>query len=285
MKYILVIILLAITQFTWASNNVVETERYLISYSPQMPTFSDEVFIKITNKDPCVISRRNATEVVTGVDGDLSSAFSRINFYVYDSDFEDSRDNDGNCLLSDLTEETFSLGSGFAVENWSSISVFTQGYFPDENQEAEAIFNVSFPYNSQLNTEVPAMGSIQSGVGLIRGWACDARNVEIAFDDGERIPVAYGTSRKDTVGKCGDDNNGYGMVFAWGLLGKGTHQMKTFIDDNEVSDVSFEVAGLDDAFITGLSGTYELDDFPAPGESVTVEWSESDQNFIIIDKQ
>ena len=58
--------------------------------------------------------------------------------------------------------------------------------------------------------------------------------------------------------------------------------MRTFIDGREVAVVSFEVTGLDEEFIKGLSGTYRLDDFPHPGDSVDVEWSESAQNFIIV---
>ncbi len=132
--------------------------------------------------------------------------------------------------------------------------------------------------------EVPGEESIQSGVGIIRGWACDATKVEISIDSGERIPIAYGTSRKDTVGICGDSNNGYGMVFAWGLLGEGMHRLQVFLDGHSlIADVEFAVTGIGDPFAKGLAGTYELTDFPAIGESVTVQWSEPDQNFIITD--
>jgi len=71
----------------------------------------------------------------------------------------------------------------------------------------------------------------------------------------------------------------------WGSLGNGSHSMKTFINSNEVSEVTFEVSGLDEPFITGLSAMYDLDDFPAPGQTVTVRWSEPDQNFIIIEQK
>ena len=137
--------------------------------------------------------------------------------------------------------------------------------------------------NQTIAPEVPAEGSIQSGVGMVRGWACDAKTIEVSFDGGELIPVAYGTSREDTRSICGDANNGYGMVIAWGLLGEGLHQMKTFKDGIEILDVEFTVSGLDEPFVKDLSGIYQLHDFPAPGESVTIEWSEPHQNFIIID--
>ena len=50
--------------------------------------------------------------------------------------------------------------------------------------------------------ESPSEGSIQSGVGLIRGWACDADDVAISIDDGAPIHIGYGTSREDTRGSA-----------------------------------------------------------------------------------
>jgi hypothetical protein len=130
--------------------------------------------------------------------------------------------------------------------------------------------------------ESPAQHSVQSGVGLIRGWACNAREVSIAIDRGVRIPVAYGTSRADTRGVCGDDDNGYGMVIAWGLLGTGVHRLQTFVDGVAIANVEFAVLAIGNGFVTGLEGSYTLDGFPAAGQSVDVRWSEPDQNFRII---
>ncbi|MBP6381320.1 MAG: hypothetical protein KA321_01440 [Pseudomonadales bacterium] len=129
--------------------------------------------------------------------------------------------------------------------------------------------------------EAPAQGSVQSGVGLIRGWACDAGDVSIAIDDGERIPIAGGGSRADTAGVCGDADNGYGMVMAWGLLGNGSHRMQTFVDEAQVANVEFEVLAIGDGFVEGLQGEYELAGFPAAGDRVRVTWSEADQNFLV----
>ncbi len=130
--------------------------------------------------------------------------------------------------------------------------------------------------------ETPAQGSIQSGIGIIRGWFCEAESIAVQFNDEPLRNVAYGTTRTDTYEICGDTDNGYGAVFAWGLLGHGMHRMKTFVNGEEVSDVLFEVAGLPEPFIHGLEGEYELQDFPAPGQSVVVRWSEAEQKFVIV---
>ncbi len=130
--------------------------------------------------------------------------------------------------------------------------------------------------------DTPAGGASVSVVGRIRGWACDARSVSVQFDNLPPIEMAYGATRLDTLPVCGDANNGYGAVIAWGSLGEGSHTMKTFIDGGIVSTVEFEVTGLGEPFVEGLSAEYDLEGFPAPGESVRVRWSEADQNFIIV---
>ncbi len=170
-----------------------------------------------------------------------------------------------------------------------SVSVFMEepgdGFVPFGEEHLLWDFHVDVSSASYLSyAETPAEGSIQSGVGLIRGWACDAKSVEVQFDDLPRTPIPYGSARTDTNAICGDDDNGYGAVFAWGSLGHGTHTMKTFIDGRRIREVTFEVRGLEEPFVTGLSGGYELPDFPATGQTVRIEWSEADQNFTIVDR-
>lgn len=148
--------------------------------------------------------------------------------------------------------------------------------------ESEVIV-YSNPPAPSIQHESPIQGQILSGVGVIRGWACDASLVQVQFDELPLLAIAYGTSRADTSSVCGDDNNGYGAVFAWGLLGNGAHSATTFVDGVVVSAVEFEVSGLDQPFIRGLDGSYQLPDFPVAGKAVTVRWSEADQNFIIVE--
>lgn len=154
--------------------------------------------------------------------------------------------------------------------------------FADENFAGSFAFSVdtSLPV---YYAETPIAGKTYSGVGVIRGWACNASTVEVQFNDAPRLTVAYGSSRPDTRDLCGDATNGYGMVFAWGNLGNGAHIARTFIDGVEVSQVGFTVSGLDEPFINGLSAEYVLENFPLFGESVVVRWSQPDQNFIIVE--
>jgi len=154
--------------------------------------------------------------------------------------------------------------------------------FDGANRILATGFVVTRPVDEAL-AEVPAQGSTQSGVGVIRGWACDARSVEIQIDELPPMQVAYGSSRADTLGICGDEGNGYGMVLAWSTLGDGVHRLRTRVDGKLIGDVEFDVVALDEPFLTGLDRSLVVDNFPAPGESVEVRWSEPDQNFIIVD--
>ncbi|HPF57309.1 MAG TPA: PhoPQ-activated protein PqaA family protein [Candidatus Competibacteraceae bacterium] len=129
--------------------------------------------------------------------------------------------------------------------------------------------------------ESPQQGSFESGIGLIRGWICEANNVTVQINDGELQQVAYGTTRKDTIGVCGDDNNGFGYTFNWNALGTGTHRLRAFVDGMEFASVSFNVTTLGVEFLQGVSGQYSLPDFPHDGQSVVVQWAEPHQNFVI----
>lgn len=178
------------------------------------------------------------------------------------------------------------IGSLPSSGTWDLTLYVNDGTFPNQFDPSTEVLTTQITVNEknkERHHEVPSQDSVQSGVGLIRGWACDADRVEISIDGGDLVPLAYGTTRGDTESICNDTNNGYGMVMAWGLLGEGTHRMQTFVDGEQISDVQFEVAGIGEEFAKGLNGTYELQDFPAPGESVTIEWSEAAQNFIIVD--
>ena len=133
----------------------------------------------------------------------------------------------------------------------------------------------------RAHLESPQQSSFESGIGLIRGWVCQANTVEVQINDGARQRVAYGTTRKDTVEVCGDDNNGFGYTFNWNALGNGTHRLKAFADGTEFANVTFNVTTLGVEYLEGASGEYTLPNFPQPGRNVTVRWAQPHQNFVI----
>jgi len=281
-KILLASALMSVSIFSWSVG--IENGDYSLTPYPTSPTTSDEVFLNMNLVEGCNYAfPANEQDIKRVISINNFRKEVRVSLEALPNPFTP-------CPVRPQRNIIFSIGT------LSNIGDYKVYFYISYEQDSSlpilpfeiftGVFTLSVKESSLLVTpEVPQAGSIQSGVGLIRGWACDAKKVEIQFDDKPRIAISYGTSRGDTIGRCGDENNGYGMVVNWTALGKGSHQMKTFIDDNQVADVTFEVAGLDEDFIAGLSGTYQLEDFPAPGKSVTVEWSEADQNFIIIDEQ
>ena len=135
--------------------------------------------------------------------------------------------------------------------------------------------------------ENPFSGSFQSGIGLFSGWVCDASQVEIEINGDPTLTfmAGYGTDRIDTTGACGDSNNGFGLLFNWNLLGDGTHTVRALADGVEFDSATFTVTTLGREFVRGAVGECTVENFLTLGETVTLEWQESMQNFVITDYQ
>ena len=131
--------------------------------------------------------------------------------------------------------------------------------------------------------ENPGPNSYQSGIGVLSGWACEGTEVVIELN-GEPQPAAYGTERLDTAGDaCGDTANGFGLLFNWNLLGEGEHEVVAFVDGEELGRATVRVTTLGEEFVRDVEGECTVEDFPMLGETVTLEWQQNSQNFVITD--
>ncbi len=99
--------------------------------------------------------------------------------------------------------------------------------------------------------------------------------------NGTEQEAAYGTERGDTAQQCGDTDNGFGLLFNWNLLGDGQHTVTAFADGIRLGQATVTVTTLGEEFLRGAFGTWTIDNFPDSGQSVTIEWSEELQNFVI----
>ena len=137
----------------------------------------------------------------------------------------------------------------------------------------------------QARLGIPPPGSFQSGIGVLSGWVCEADTVDLVFEPATGEPftqeAGYGTERGDTAGVCGDTDNGFGLLFNWNLLGDGRHTVRAYADDEEFAHSTFTVTTLGEDFAEGLARTHEIEDFPAEGQTTTVEWQQGQQNFVI----
>ena len=128
--------------------------------------------------------------------------------------------------------------------------------------------------------ELPAQNSFQSGIGVISGWVCTATNVVIEINGTSNSPT-YGGERTDTQDSCDDTDNGFAMAFNWSLLGDGQHTVVAKADGVEIGRATVTVTTLGEEFVRGAEGEALVQDFPLPGQSVTVEWQQAHQNFTI----
>jgi len=179
------------------------------------------------------------------------------------------------------------LGGAFLLPNFPQSGTTTRVQWQESTQNF-VVTNASGSSPSGgssapgTSLENPAPGSFQSGIGLISGWVCNAKRIDIDVDGRATLQAAYGTVRGDTQSTCGDTNNGYGLLINWNLLGDGTHRVRILADGVEVSNATFTVATLGlGEFPRGLSGGYSLPNFPQTGRSTLIRWQESTQNFAI----
>ena len=138
-------------------------------------------------------------------------------------------------------------------------------------------------FGQQGSLENPAAASTQSGIGMFSGWHCDADTIEIELENGALLTAAYGTDRADTGGVCGDTNNGFGLLFNFSLFGTGEQTVVALADGVEFDRRTFNALQLSTGeFLSGATGSTTLQDFPSPGHSVTLQWSQAQQNFNIV---
>ena len=130
--------------------------------------------------------------------------------------------------------------------------------------------------------ENPGPNSFQSGIGVLSGWACEGTEVVIELN-GAPQPAAYGTERLDTEEACGDTANGFGLLFNWNLLGEGEHEVVAFVDGEELGRATVRVTTLGAEFVRDVEGECTVEDFPMLGETVTLEWQQNSQNFVVTD--
>ena len=128
--------------------------------------------------------------------------------------------------------------------------------------------------------ENPMPNSFQSGIGGISGWVCAADTVEIEIN-GTAHMAGYGTDRADTEERCGDRDNGFGLLFNWNLLGDGAHTVVARADGVELGRATVQVTTLGMEFVEDAAGMCMVEDFPTMGESVTLTWQEPSQSFVI----
>lgn len=139
----------------------------------------------------------------------------------------------------------------------------------------------SLAWGQAFTIENPQPGGTYSGIGALTGWRCTGGTITFVFDTGLTVQAGYGTSRNDTIGACGDANNGFAALMNFNLLGDGQHTVSVRNNGTQFAFVTFNVKTLGAEFLTGRSGSAQIQNFPNAGQTTTVQWQQSSQNFVI----
>lgn len=139
----------------------------------------------------------------------------------------------------------------------------------------------------------PGPGEVVGGFGTIRGWACYPRQagaipgtigkVSYQVDTRAIKPVLYGSPRGDTAERCGGNvENGFAAPINWNRFSLGEHTFTLYVDGEEAISHDVVVSGTGETYLRELEAEYELSNFPRGGDTTTVQWSQSAQDFTII---
>lgn len=130
--------------------------------------------------------------------------------------------------------------------------------------------------------ENPASSSTVSGIGVISGWSCQGARIELEIDGGSRTQVPSGIDRADTAGACGGKrDNGFGQLTNWSVFPPGQHTLRALADGVEFARTTFTIVSLGAEFVRGKSAGATVYDFPAVGQSTTLQWQEPMQSFVV----
>lgn len=130
--------------------------------------------------------------------------------------------------------------------------------------------------------ENPVAGSIESGIGVISGWHCTASDITASIDGRPLGKAGSGTSRNDTASVCGRADTGYSLLYNYNILAPGSHTISLYADGQLLETRQFNTVQSGGAeFVTGMSKTTTISDFPASGKTATLQWSQAKQSFVV----
>lgn len=149
----------------------------------------------------------------------------------------------------------------------------------DDRAGVRAIYPATGPPNSVRGAiENPAPNSAVSGISTFSGWVCAASQIVLQIDGIINVLVPYGSLRVDTESVCGRAYTGFGLLVNWNNLSPGSHTVVALADGIEFGRATVTVAKFGTDFLRGANGTYTI---PFNGRTVTLQWQESLQNFVI----
>lgn len=128
----------------------------------------------------------------------------------------------------------------------------------------------------------PPDGSTVSGVGVISGYHCSSKDIEVFIDGVSLGKAGAGTQLLGTQGVCGRTDTGYSLLYNFNNLSNGPHTFSVYADGVLFAShaaTTFKSGGT--PWLSGKSASYTMANFPEAGQTATVQWVQSYQNFLI----
>ena len=134
--------------------------------------------------------------------------------------------------------------------------------------------------------ETPGNGDSLSGIGVVRGWKCEANGpLTVRFDGGSPIPLAYGNERADvqSTGACPGSAVGFVSVWNYGVLTTGEHTAVVYDNGVEFARSTFSVVQAGAEYLTDAAGECLIQDFPEVDTNALFSWNTGTQHLELID--
>lgn len=142
-------------------------------------------------------------------------------------------------------------------------------------------FHLCYPsllHAQTFNLEVPKHGGQESGLGDVHGWICFGTNLTYTLNNSAHIALAYGLPRNDTLGPCGDADNGFIAQQNWNFLPPGQYTIRVFNNGVQFTQATFTVVSLGTEFLSGAAASCNTN---LAGQNIILSWVEAKQNFVI----
>ncbi|MBN9425973.1 MAG: hypothetical protein J0H09_05650 [Burkholderiales bacterium] len=136
---------------------------------------------------------------------------------------------------------------------------------------------------AQGNLENPVAGSTESGIGVVSGWHCTAKEITVFVDGASLGKSGVGSARNGTAGICGHANTGFSLLYNYNLPEPGAHGIAVYADGQLLERRTFNTVRSGGVpFLEGKSATATIQNFPVNGKATALRWSQAKQSFVVV---
>lgn len=144
--------------------------------------------------------------------------------------------------------------------------------------------SLPFAAFAQGYLENPVAGGIESGIGLVSGWHCTAKEIRVFIDGVDIGTSGVGSIRNDTAPICGRSNTGFSVLYNYNKLTPGLHAISVYADGAHLETRQFDsIRSGGVPFLEGVYRSVAVADFPEIGLTTELRWSQAKQSFVVAD--